>query len=48
MAIENGVGAAPLRKEDLRFLTGRGTYVADLKRPDMAFAPCATALTMFW
>jgi len=37
MATINGVGAAPLRKEDLRFLTGRGQYVADLKRPDMAY-----------
>ena len=25
----------PLRKEDRRFLTGRGNYVADIKRPDM-------------
>ena len=25
-----------VRKEDLRFLTGRGNYVADLKRPGMA------------
>jgi len=31
-----GIGAAPLRKEDLRFLTGRGHYVADIKRPGMA------------
>jgi aerobic carbon-monoxide dehydrogenase large subunit len=30
-----GIGAAPRRKEDLRFLTGRGNYVADIKRPDM-------------
>ena len=32
-----GIGAAPRRKEDFRFLTGRGNYVADIKRPDMAF-----------
>ena len=32
-----GIGAAPRRKEDLRFLTGRGNYVADIKRADMAF-----------
>jgi len=32
-----GIGASILRKEDRRFLTGRGTYVADIKRPDMAF-----------
>jgi aerobic carbon-monoxide dehydrogenase large subunit len=31
-----GIGAAPRRKEDLRFLTGRGNYVADIKRPGMA------------
>ena len=37
MGIVNGVGASPLRKEDLRYLTGRGNYVADIKRPDMAF-----------
>src|ERR1700756_789418 len=30
-----GIGAAPRRKEDLRFLTGRGNYVADIKRPGM-------------
>jgi carbon-monoxide dehydrogenase large subunit len=32
-----GIGASVLRKEDRRFLTGRGTYVADVKRPDMTF-----------
>jgi carbon-monoxide dehydrogenase large subunit len=37
MTTINGVGAAPLRKEDLRFLTGRGKYVADLKLQNMAF-----------
>ena len=30
-----GVGASPKRKEDLRFLTGKGRYVADIKRPNM-------------
>jgi carbon-monoxide dehydrogenase large subunit len=30
-----GIGAAPRRKEDLRFLTGRGNYVADIQRPGM-------------
>src|SRR6266478_2111949 len=30
-----GIGAAPRRKEDLRFLTGRGNYVADINRPEM-------------
>ena len=37
MANATGIGAALRRKEDLRFLTGRGNYVADIKRPDMAF-----------
>ncbi len=32
-----GVGASPKRKEDLRFVTGRGNYVADIKRPHMKF-----------
>ncbi|MDU6494592.1 xanthine dehydrogenase family protein molybdopterin-binding subunit, partial [Bradyrhizobium sp.] len=30
-----GIGAAPKRKEDQRFLTGRGNYVSDIKRPGM-------------
>jgi aerobic carbon-monoxide dehydrogenase large subunit len=32
-----GIGASVLRKEDARFLAGRGTYVADIERPNMAF-----------
>jgi CO/xanthine dehydrogenase Mo-binding subunit len=32
-----GIGAAPRRKEDLRFMTGRGNYVADIERPGMVF-----------
>ncbi|PVB59665.1 xanthine dehydrogenase family protein molybdopterin-binding subunit [Labrenzia sp. 011] len=32
-----GVGASPKRKEDLRFVTGHGNYVADIKRPNMSF-----------
>ena len=35
---EFGVGAAVKRKEDLRFLTGRGSYVDDLHRPGQAYA----------
>jgi aerobic carbon-monoxide dehydrogenase large subunit len=31
------IGASILRKEDRRFLTGRGTYVADIERPGMTF-----------
>ena len=30
------IGASPRRKEDQRFLTGRGNYVSDIKRPGMA------------
>jgi putative tryptophan/tyrosine transport system substrate-binding protein len=33
-----GIGAAPRRKEELRFLTGRGNYVADIERPEMVAA----------
>ena len=32
-----GIGAAPKRKEDQRFITGRGNYVADIKRADMSY-----------
>ncbi len=35
MANPTGIGAAILRKEDRRFITGRGNYVADMKRPDL-------------
>ena len=30
-----GIGASLRRKEDLRFITGKGNYVADIKLPDM-------------
>ncbi|MEW5420544.1 xanthine dehydrogenase family protein molybdopterin-binding subunit [Amorphus sp. 3PC139-8] len=33
-----GIGEAPKRKEDVRFLTGKGRYVADIKLPNMAAA----------
>ncbi|MEZ5933600.1 MAG: molybdopterin cofactor-binding domain-containing protein [Alphaproteobacteria bacterium] len=33
--METGIGVRLPRKEDSRFLTGRGTYVADIKRPKM-------------
>ena len=33
----SGSARRPRRKEDMRFLTGRGNYVADIKLPDMAF-----------
>lgn len=37
MTNPTGIGASVLRKEDARFLVGRGTYVADIVRPDMVF-----------
>jgi aerobic carbon-monoxide dehydrogenase large subunit len=37
MAHATGIGVSVLRKEDARFLAGRGTYVADIERPNMAF-----------
>jgi len=33
----SGIGAAIRRKEDMRFLTGSGNYVADIKRHDMTY-----------
>jgi len=33
-----GVGASVLRKEDGRFMTGRGQFVGDLKREGMLHA----------
>ncbi len=35
---KDGIGAAVKRKEDLRFLTGAGTYTDDLRRPNQAYA----------
>ena len=35
---ENGIGASVLRKEDQRFLTGRGNYVDDINRPGQTHA----------
>jgi carbon-monoxide dehydrogenase large subunit len=37
MTNPTGIGASILRKEDKRFLSGRGTYVSDIERPDMTF-----------
>ena len=36
MTTATGIGASIKRKEDLRFLTGNGNYVSDIKRPNMA------------
>ena len=38
MANTTGIGASILRKEDRRFLSGRGNYVSDIKRPNMTWA----------
>ena len=35
---EDGIGAPLRRREDKRFLTGRGRYVSDIDRPDQAHA----------
>jgi len=35
---DTGIGAAVRRKEDLRFLTGKGNYVDDINRPNQAHA----------
>jgi carbon-monoxide dehydrogenase large subunit len=35
---ENGIGAAVRRKEDQRFITGRGQYVDDINRPHQVYA----------
>jgi carbon-monoxide dehydrogenase large subunit len=34
----DGIGASVRRKEDFRFLTGRGTYVDDINRPGQLYA----------
>ncbi len=33
-----GIGASVKRKEDYRFLTGRGTYTDDINRPGQVYA----------
>jgi carbon-monoxide dehydrogenase large subunit len=35
---ETGIGAAVKRKEDKRFLTGRGNYLHDIDRPNQTYA----------
>jgi carbon-monoxide dehydrogenase large subunit len=37
MGVVDGIGASLKRKEDLRFLSGRGNYVDDLNRPNQTF-----------
>ena len=38
MPRDDGIGAAVRRKEDFRFITGRGSYTDDMNRPGQAFA----------
>jgi carbon-monoxide dehydrogenase large subunit len=38
MGVVDGIGASLKRKEDLRFLSGRGNYVDDLNRPNQTYA----------
>lgn len=38
MSAKTGVGAPVLRKEDFRFITGKGQYTDDINRQDQAFA----------
>ena len=35
---ETGIGASVKRKEDYRFLTGKGRYTDDINRPGQAYA----------
>lgn len=37
MSNPTGIGVPMKRKEDMRFLLGRGNYVSDIKRPNMSF-----------
>ena len=34
----DGIGASVRRKEDQRFITGRGTYTDDINHPGQAYA----------
>jgi carbon-monoxide dehydrogenase large subunit len=35
---ETGIGVALRRKEDKRFITGKGNYTDDINRPGQAYA----------
>ena len=37
MALDGGIGASAKRREDVRFLTGKGRYTDDLNRPGQAY-----------
>jgi carbon-monoxide dehydrogenase large subunit len=38
MGVIDGIGVSMRRKEDLRFISGRGNYVDDLNRPNQTYA----------
>ena len=38
MPKDQGIGASSLRREDVRFLTGKGQYTDDINRPGQAYA----------
>jgi carbon-monoxide dehydrogenase large subunit len=37
MTIQGGIGSATKRREDVRFLRGKGTYTDDINRPGQAY-----------
>ena len=37
MTQETGIGASVRRKEDYRFITGKGRYLDDMNRPGQAY-----------
>ena len=42
-----GIGAAIRRKEDLRFLLGKGNYVSDIKLPNINCDHCSLQVIQF-
>ena len=36
--LKTGIGASVKRKEDLRFITGKGNYTDDINRPGQLYA----------
>ncbi|RMH43938.1 MAG: xanthine dehydrogenase family protein molybdopterin-binding subunit, partial [Alphaproteobacteria bacterium] len=38
MPKDHGIGASSRRREDIRFLTGKGNYTDDINRPGQAYA----------
>ena len=37
MAKDHGIGASSKRREDVRFLTGKGQYTDDINRPGQTY-----------